>query len=61
MSRDTIFKCTQTMPPTSNSPDVLRTALSYGEYRDDNQTPAIVRMPIKDVVNIERPVRGRPY
>ncbi len=59
MSRN-IFKCDETMPPTSNSPDVVRTALSYDEHLD-NRTPGIVRMPEKDVKNIERPTRGRPY
>lgn len=60
MSRDTIFKCTQTMPPTSNSPDVVRTALSAGEIRE-NHRPAIMPMPEKDVEHVERTVRGRPY
>jgi len=60
MSRDTIFKCTQTMPPTSESPDVTRTALSFGELKE-NFRPAISPTPEFDVVNIERPVRGRPY
>ncbi len=58
MSR--IFECKETMPPTSNSDDVVRTALSFGEHMD-NRTPGIVRMPERDVKNIERPVRGRPY
>ncbi len=58
MSR--IFECKETMPPTSNSPDVVRTALSYGEYLD-YRIPASVPSAKKDVVNIERPVRGRPY
>jgi hypothetical protein len=60
MARDTIFKSTQTMPPTSNSPDVVRTALSSGEVRE-NHRPGLMPDPKKDVVNIERPVRGRPY
>ncbi len=60
MARDTIFKCMQGMPPTSNSPDVIRTALSAGEIRENNR-PAISQTPEQDVKNIERPVRGRPY
>ena len=59
MSRN-IFKCDETMPPTSNSPDVVRTALSYGEHQE-NRMPAIERIAKKDVVNVDRPVRGRPY
>jgi hypothetical protein len=60
MARDTIFKCTQEMPPTSKSPDVVRTALSFEEFQM-NHRPAIAPMGKKDVVSVERPVRGRPY
>lgn len=60
MARDTIFKSTQDMPPTSNSPDVVRTALSAGEI-DENHRPAISQTPEQDVKHVERPVRGRPY
>jgi hypothetical protein len=60
MARDTIFKCTQEMPATSNSSDVVRTALSSGEVRE-NYRPGSMPDPKKDVVNITRPVRGRPY
>ncbi len=59
MSRN-IFKCEETMSPTSNSPDVVRTALSFGEMKE-NLKLAISPTPEYDVVNIERPVRGRPY
>ena len=55
-----IFECKETMPPTSKSPDVVRTALSFGELQE-NHRPAISPMPEKDVKNITRPVRGRPY
>ena len=58
MSR--IFECKETMPPTSNSPDVTRTALSFDELKD-NLKLAISPTPEFDVKNIERPVRGRPY
>ena len=58
MSR--LFECKEPMPPSSNSPDVVRTALSFGEHMD-NRTPGIVRMSEKDVKHVERPVRGRPY
>ena len=58
MSR--LFECKEPMPPTSNSPDVVRTALSYGEH-EENRMPAIERIAKKDVVHVERPVRGRPY
>lgn len=60
MPRDTIFESKQEMPPTSNSPDVCRTALSFGELRE-NHYPAISPYSEKDVRNIQRPVRGRPY
>ncbi len=58
MSR--IFECKETMPPTSNSPDVVRTALSFGELME-NHRPAISQTPEQDVKHVERPVRGRPY
>lgn len=58
--KDTIFKCTQTMPPTCNSPDVTRTALSFEEMKE-NLKLGISPTPEFDVVNIDRPVRGRPY
>jgi hypothetical protein len=60
MARDTIFKCNEAMPPTSNSPDVYRAALSFEEFQV-NHRPAIMPIAKKDVANIERPVRGRPY
>lgn len=60
MARDSIFKCTQEMPPTSNSPDVVRTALTSGEVQA-NYRPGLMKDPKKDVENIVRPVRGRPY
>ncbi len=55
-----IFKCDEQMPPTSNSPDVVRTALSFGELQENHQ-PAILPIAKKDVKHVERPVRGRPY
>lgn len=55
-----IFECKQTMPPTSNSPDVVRTALSAGELQE-NLRPAISQTPEFDVKSVTRPVRGRPY
>ena len=58
MSR--LFECKEEMPPTSNSPDVVRTALSAGEQQT-NYRPGLMPDSKKDVVNIERPVRGRPY
>lgn len=70
MSRDTIFKSTQTMPPISNSPDVVRTALSTGDVVKMDITEGGIRRSraaaaILDdeygVVSVDRPVRGRPY
>lgn len=68
MSR--IFECKETMPPTSNSPDVVRTALSPGDVVNTSITegglllsksPAAIRDGHYNVRNIDRPVRGRPY
>ena len=58
MSR--LFECKETMPPTSNSPDVVRVALSAGELTE-NLHPAISPTPEQDVKCVTRPVRGRPY
>jgi hypothetical protein len=68
--KDTIFKSTQTMPPTANSPDVVRTAMSPGDVVNTSITegglrlsrsPAALRDGNYDVKNVQRPVRGRPY
>lgn len=55
-----IFECKETMPPMSNSPDVVRTALSAQEAQQ-NLRPALSLDTKKDVVHVTRPVRGRPY
>lgn len=60
MARDTIFECKEPMPSMTNSPDVVRTALSAADARENRQ-PAIMQGGEKDVVNVNRPVRGRPY
>lgn len=47
------------MPPRSNSPDVLRTALTPGEARS-NFSPGT--MPVdRNVRNLQRPRRGHDY
>jgi hypothetical protein len=47
------------MPPKSNSPDVLRSAMTPGECLS-NLSPGT--MPVnRNVVNIERPRRGYGY
>lgn len=47
------------MPPKSNSPDVLRTALSKGDAMS-NMMPGM--MPVdRNVRNIQRPRRGHDY
>jgi hypothetical protein len=47
------------MPPKSNSPDVVRTALTRGEMRRDLM-PAEMSED-KSVVHAERPRRGHDY
>ena len=57
--RETIFDTPVEMPPKSNSPDVLRTAMTPGEMQS-NLRPAT--MPVdRNVKNIERPRRGHGY
>ena len=55
-----IFKSKQEMPPKDNSPDVVRTALSFPEVLKDH-TPAIVHNPDAGVRNLQRPRRGHGY
>jgi hypothetical protein len=57
---DSIFKSTETMPPKSNSPDVVRTAQTMGEMQK-NYTPAAMPRGDGDVKNLERPRRGHGY
>ena len=54
-----IFKCTEAMPPKDNSPDVVRTALTMPEAREDAM-PATMKQP-HDVKNVERPRFGHGY
>lgn len=57
--RDSIFHTTVEMPPKSNSPDVVRTALTRSEMRMDLMPASMGDS--KDVKNIERPRRGHGY
>ena len=68
MSR--IFHCDEKMPPVSNSPDVVRTALSAGDVVKlelteggirRSRAPAAIVDDAYGVKSVERPVRGRPY
>lgn len=57
--RDSIFHTEVEMPPKSNSPDVVRTALTMSEMRRD-------RLPADfadntSVQHVERPRRGHGY
>lgn len=66
-----IFNCDEQMPPTANSPDVVRTAMSPGDVvnvtlteggmRRSRAAPQSLHDVQMDVQNINRPVRGRPY
>jgi hypothetical protein len=58
--RDSIFHTTVEMPPKNNSPDVVRTAQTRTEMRE-NLTP--IAIPFKDasVENLQRPRRGHGY
>lgn len=57
--RETIFETPVEMPPKSNSPDVLRTAMTPGEM-SSNLMPGT--MPVdRNVKNIERPRKGHGY
>jgi hypothetical protein len=55
--RDTLFKSHQDMVPSTDSPDVVRVALSKEEVRE-NYRPGILPDPKKDVVNVMRARRG---
>jgi len=54
-----LFKCTEAMPPKDNSPDVVRTALTMPEARE-NEMPATMKQP-HDVHNLTRPRFGHDY
>lgn len=57
--RNTIFHTEIEMPPKSNSPDVVRTALTPAEmFR--NHTPALSPSN-NSVEHVERPRRGHGY
>ena len=57
--RETIFETPVEMPPKSNSPDVVRTALTRGELRRDLMPPEFGED--KSVKHAERPRRGHGY
>jgi len=55
-----LFKCTEEMPPKTNSPDVVRVALTKSEMMSQNYVPST--MPTnRDVQNIEPRRRGHGY
>ena len=58
--RETIFQTPVEMPPKTNSPEVLRTAMTPGECRS-NLNPASSLPVDRNVKNIERPRRGHGY
>ena len=49
------------MPPKSNSPDVLRTAMTPGEARSNIMSSGSGPGVSRSVKNIERPRRGHGY
>jgi hypothetical protein len=55
-----IFKCKDEMPPTNNSPDVVRTALTMSEHAADT-APASMKNPAMSVRSVERPRFGHGY
>ena len=60
MKRDTLFESVESMPPKSNSPDVVRSAQTRSEVMVQNYVPS--SMPTnRDVQNVERPRRGHGY
>lgn len=58
--RETIFETPADTPPKSNSPDVLRVAMTSGEARS-NLNPGGMLPVDRNVKNIERPRRGHGY
>ncbi len=57
--RESIFYTPIEMPPKSNSPDVVRTALTRGEMRRDLMPAEMSEG--KSVEHVERPRRGHVY
>ena len=55
-----IFETKAEMPPMSNSPDVVRTALTMSEARR-NLMPASIPNDDASVQNVQRPRRGHGY
>ena len=58
--RETIFQTPVEMPPKTNSPEVLRTAMTPGECHM-NLYPGNTLPVDRNVKNIERPRRGHGY
>ena len=58
--KNTIFETKAEMPPQSNSPDVVRTALTMSEMRRDRM-PAHFTPCDTSVENVQRPRRGHGY
>lgn len=58
--RDSIFHTNVEMPPKNNSPDVVRTALTRVEMRD-NLTPTVIPDRDASVRNLEPRMRGCHY
>lgn len=54
-----LFQCKEAMPPKDNSPDVVRSALSLPEARE-NEMPATMKQS-HDVKNVTRPRFGHGY
>jgi hypothetical protein len=55
-----IFQTPVEMPPKGSSPDVVRTAMTPTEVRE-NYTPTGIPNKDMSVVNVQRPRRGHGY
>ena len=55
-----IFKTEAEMPPKGSSADVVRSAMSPTEVRE-NYTPTVIPNKDMSVSNIQRPRRGHGY
>ena len=58
--KNTIFHTEIEMPPKSNSPDVVRTALTASEMMIADHSPALLPNN-HSVEHVERPRRGHGY